>query len=90
MYNRYKRDCIAIAILSNRQLNLKKNSTKPNFEDMSFSDILKGMRDEIAELQHEYPFNVTRCFEELGDVAAYVVGMYAHLREIRRKNKDDN
>ena len=88
MAQRYERECNALAEIAKNQLNLPKNRTKSNFEDMPLNLILCKIEEEIEELFDEcYDFKLQgktfedckRIFEELGDATACLVGLLSHI-----------
>lgn len=81
---RYETETKMLSYLARRQLNLDKNRVKESFESMSFDSILQGLKEEILELTEELEssdLNVHRFLEELGDCAAYLVGLIAWVNE---------
>ena len=77
---RYKNECEFLHKITLNQLNLQKNRIKPNFEDYELKEIIKLLRQELVELEAELyqeQTNETRIAEEVGDVAACLVGLIA-------------
>lgn len=78
--NRYKNECEFLYNITLNQLNLPKNKIKPNFETYELNEIIKLLRQELVELEAELfqeKTNETRIAEEVGDVAACLVGLIA-------------
>lgn len=96
---RYEKDCVSLFYLAKRQLNLEKNAKKGNFEDLDLSDIKSLYLQEYFELHHELFQRDQFCFvteqrkkidyqrarEEIGDVAACLVGLLAKLNKMEKE-----
>lgn len=50
---RYVHDCIQLFYSAKEQLNLPKNASKGNFEDLNLEDIFRFLIDEIDEIRDE-------------------------------------
>lgn len=77
---RYKNECEFLYKITLNQLNLPKNKIKPNFETYELNEIIKLLRQELVELEAELfqeKISETRIAEEVGDVAACLVGLIA-------------
>lgn len=97
---RYERDCIRLYYLAKRQLNLEKNAKKGDFENLTLRGIKELYLQEYFELHAElfeqiHPFileqkkkiNYQRAREEIGDVAACLVGLLAKLNKMEKEEK---
>lgn len=98
---RYEKDCIRLFYLAKRQLNLEKNAKKGDFETLSPMQIVSLLKKEIIEVEGELLYfasdsieeheakdiNYQRAREEIGDVAAYLVGLLAKLNKMEKEEK---
>lgn len=98
---RYEKDCIRLFYLAKRQLNLEKNVKKGDFEDLTLCDIKELYLQEYFELHYELfqrdqfayfieprkKINYQRVREEIGDVAACLVGLLAKLNKMEKEEK---
>jgi len=91
---RYEKECLELAELAKKQLNLEKNRDKGRFEDLSISEIYDLITDEICEVHEELyydygfselrdSFNYERIIEELSDVAACLAGLLAKINKMK-------
>jgi hypothetical protein len=98
--NRYTKECQILSELTHKQLNLEKNAKKGPFEELSIKDIMEMLYDEKKELVDElfyYPekwkmtekkkIDFQRAREEIGDVAACLVGLLAKLDNMEKEEK---
>jgi len=100
---RYETECYILGEYALNALNKPKNVNKPQFEDMELKDIIKGLHDEITEmmleinpdylrsniLKQNHKINFDRTIDELADVAAYLVGLFVKLSQIKDEIKDE-
>ena len=100
---RYAEESQELAILANKQLNLEKNVKKGDFEDITFNqicDLLAGEQQELENelfeqldppvfglVQNRKDINYQRAREEIGDVAACLVGLLAKLNKMEKEEK---
>jgi len=81
-FKRYEQECGMLSYLAKRQLNLEKNMVKPDFDTYDLHELFKLLKGEMDELEKEIyaeDFNVERCLLELGDCAAYMVGLLVKI-----------
>ena len=79
--DRYKYESLLLSLLTNSQLNLDKNVSKPNFEDMSLLDIVLKLEEEIKELFKELKYQISPidAIKEIGDCAAVLTGLLSWI-----------
>lgn len=96
---RYAEESVELAILANKQLNLEKNAKKGNFEDLcDLKKIYSFLLSEVTEVKNELfddiifqgtrekeKINYQRAREEIGDVAACLVGLLAKLNKMEKE-----
>ena len=80
---RYLDECHALGILAASQLNSEKNKVKEPLENESALGNLLKCKDELYEVMNELTqkeMNPQRVLEEVGDAAAYLVGVIACMK----------
>ncbi len=96
---RYAVESQKLAILANKQLNLEKNAKKGDFENLTLKAIKELYLQEYFELHYELfqsdqfsfvieqrkKINYQRVREEIGDVAACLVGLLAKLDRMEKE-----
>jgi hypothetical protein len=85
---RYAQASEALGRLANTQLNLDKNKIKCDFEDMTLQEIKTKLNEEITEFWNELKgghrkINFEKALNELGDIAACLVGFLVLLMQIK-------
>lgn len=90
-YHRYSLESELLRLLSITQLNISKNASKPPFESLHINEIVNKVKEELNEFLSEIynpapEINFKRAFEELGDVAACLVGCCAYLLHLKEKS----
>lgn len=99
--SRYLVECKELFYLAKRQLNLEKNAKKGNFEDLcDLKKIYSFLLSEVTEVKNELfmdvmfqgtrekeKINYQRAREEIGDVAACLVGLLAKLNKMEKEEK---
>ncbi len=72
------------------QLNIDKNKVKPPLEDQHPLELIKLASIELGEVLKEFnsekEINHVRALEEIGDVAAYLVGIIKWLQDDYNEN----
>lgn len=88
---RYSKEILKIACLGSYALNKEKNINKGDFETISLEKIYYLLSQELLELQAEVfknPQNYERMLEEMADVIACIVGMYAKIMTLIRAEEN--
>ena len=86
---RYAEFCNVLGFLAFEQLNLKKNRTKGPLENIDIYSLLELCRGEIDEIEAEFlspMIDPQRIIEEVGDAAAYLVGVLTSLEQLMEEH----
>lgn len=83
---RYHFEAIELERLAVHQLNSDKNRVKPPIEEMSYSEILDKIDEELNELKAEFlayliELDKKRVLEEVGDIAGMLCGLIKKIKE---------
>jgi len=87
---RYHHESFQIAKLAFYALNKPKNASKGDYETVSLERCLELLLLEVEELKAEIntqPKNVNRILDELADVTASCVGIYANVIDSVKKSQ---